>query len=308
MKKLFLSLLSAATILACDSNKDDKKVTAETEESKESHIELTTMVKKTFTEGKIDVQIYFPGNRFSEILNKVDPAQGDIQQQIEKYAKELSQEDAEDIQNLMKGNIALAMQVMFAPMLKNEIFVRGDQATAKCDGLVYHLENTLNGGNETGTVFIQSQSVKNSQITFDYDKDFFGESQLQTTIDLSMYDRKATYETDEIAGYKCNKVIYTLKNDSPMAIGQLEVWTSEHMPKTLNFIHPFYLEEAHGIMKISIYQDAQSDMPMVYEFKKVTPGSVSDSDMNISQSQPIYNGKSDTEAIAAKLMGIMFGM
>ncbi|MGS2763048.1 hypothetical protein [Sinomicrobium sp. M5D2P9] len=264
-------------------------------------------LKGFFTEGKIDIQIYFPGNRLSEILNKVDPSKGDIQQQLEKYTKELSAGEAENVQKVMRANPMLAMQIMFAPMLKNEIFVKGDQVTAKCDGLMYHLENTLNASKETGTVFVQSQSDKNRQVTFHYDKDYFGESQLQTKIDMEMYDRKLTDETGEIAGYTCNKAVYTLKNTSAAGIGKLEVWTSGQMPESLNFIHPFYLEEEHGIMKIAIYQDMQSDIPMVYEFKKVTPVSVGDSDMKIRQSQPVYEAKSDTEAIAAKLMGIMFG-
>ncbi|MBC9795208.1 hypothetical protein [Sinomicrobium weinanense] len=264
-------------------------------------------IKENFTEGKIDIQIYFRGNRLSEVLNRVDPSQGDIQQQLKKYTKELSAEEAENIQKVMSANPVLAMQIMFLPMLNNEIFVRGNRATAKCDGLMYHLENTLNGSNETGTVFIQSQSDKDNQVTFNYDKDFFGESQLQARIDLEMYDRKPTGETEEIAGYQCSKAVYTLKNASPMGIGKLEVWTSEQMPESLNFIHPYYLEEEHGIMKIAVYHDSQSDMPMVYEFKKVSPGPVNDSDMEIMQSQPVYEGKSDMETIGARLMGIMFG-
>ncbi|MCX2682182.1 hypothetical protein OOZ15_19735 [Galbibacter sp. EGI 63066] len=265
-------------------------------------------VKDNFTEGKIDIEVYFPGNRLNEVLNKVDPSQGNIEQQIEKYTAELSAEQAEKIQKGVNSDLMLTMQILFAPMLNNEIFVRGNQVTAKCDGLVYHLENTLNGSNETGMVFVQSQSNKGNQVTFNYDKDFFVENQLQTRVNPEVYDRKLTGETEEIAGYKCNIAVYTLKNVTPMAIGKLEVWTSEHMPKSLNYIHPYYLEEENGIMKIAIYQGMQSDMPMmIYEFKKVTPISVSDSDMKIRQSQPVYEGKSDMEVIGSRLMDIMFG-
>lgn len=267
----------------------------------------TTSAEEDFSQGKIDVAIHFPGNRLSEILNKVDPSKGNVQQQMQNHMKELSQADAENIKKVMEANPILAMQTMFAPMLKNEIFVREGKALAKCDGLIYHLENKLDGDNGSGTVFIQSQYDRSKQLTFQYDKDYFGEIQLQTRIDMDLYDRQQTNDTEVIAGYTCTKAIYSLKNSTPMALGKLEVWTSERMPQSLNFIHPFYLEDEHGIMKIAIYQDMHSDMPMVYEFKKVTPATVSDSDMEIQQSQPVYSGKSDAETIAAQLMGIMFG-
>ncbi len=296
-------LIALVSILSCKNGQGQGPQA----ESEQLEILGTNNTKENFSEGKIDVVIHFPGNRLSEILNKVDPSKGDVQQQMQNLMKDLSQSEAENIKKVMEANPILAMQIMFAPMLKNEIFVREDHALAKCDGLMYHLENKLNGENETGVVFIQSQYDKSKQLTFEYDKDYFGEIQLQTRIDMDLYDRQQTNDTDVIAGYTCAKAIYTLKNSAPMALGKLEVWTSERMPQSLNFIHPFYLEEEHGIMKIAIYQDMDSDMPMVYEFKKVTPVPVSDSDMEIQQSQPVYSGKSDAQTIAAKLMGIMFG-
>lgn len=303
MTNKIILLIALVTVLSCK-NGQGQGPQSESEQIVPLGMNNT---EENFNEGKIDVAIHFPGNRLSEILNKVDPSKGDVQQQMQNLMKDLPKAEAENIKKVMETNPILAMQIMFAPMLKNEIFVREDHALAKCDGLMYHLENKLNGENETGVVFIQSQHDKSKQLTFEYDKDYFGEIQLQTRIDMDLYDREQTNDTDVIAGYTCTKAIYTLKNSTPMALGKLEVWTSGRMPQSLNFIHPFYLEEEHGIMKIVIYQDMGSDTPMVYEFKKVTPTPVSDSEMEIQQSLPVYSGKSDAQTIAAKLMGIMFG-
>lgn len=303
MKNRIILLIALVSILSCKNGQGQ----GPQPESEQLESLGANNTEENFSEGRIDVVIHFPGNRLSEILNKVDPSKGDVQQQMQNLMKDLSQAEAENIKKVMEANPILAMQIMFAPMLKNEIFVREDHALAKCDGLIYHLENKLDGDNDTGVVFIQSQHDKSNQLTFKYDKDYFGEIQLQTRIDMDMYDREQTNDTDVIADYTCTKAIYTLKNSTPMALGKLEVWTSGRMPQSLNFIHPFYLEEEHGIMKIAIYQDMDSDMPMMYEFKKVTPTPVSDSEMEIQQSQPVYSGKSDAQTIAAKLMGIMFG-
>lgn len=274
----------------------------------EEHATKTAGITERFTEGKIDVEIYFPGNRLSEILKKVDPSKGDTQQQMEEFVKEISPEEREKISRITQGNPVLALQIMFAPMLKNEIFVKENRVTAKCDGMMYHLENTLNADTETGMIFVRSQSDQKKQVTFKYDKDFFKENQFQTKIDLQAYDRKPTGETALIAGYPCRKALYTLKggNNNAVRIGKLEVWTSEYVPKSLNFIHPYYLEEAHGIMKIAIYQGTESEVPMIYEFKKLTPSTVSNSDMEIRKSEPVYES-SDMMEIGSKLMGIMFG-
>ncbi len=303
MTNKIILLVALVTILSCKNGQGQ----GPQPEAEQAESLVSNHAEENFSEGRIDVAIHFQGNRLSEILNKVNPSKGDVQQQMQNLMKELSPAEAENIKKVMESNPILAMQIMFAPMLKNVIFVRDDHALAKCDGLIYHLENKLDGDNETGVVFIQSQYDKGKQLTFEYDKDYFGEIQLQTRIDMDLYDRQQTNDTEVIAGYTCTKAIYSLKNSTPMALGKLEVWTSERMPQSLNFIHPFYLEEEHGIMKIAIYQDMDSDMPMVYEFKKVTPAPVSDSDMEIQQSQPIYSGKSDAQTIAAKLMGIMFG-
>jgi hypothetical protein len=77
------------------------------------------------------------------------------------------------------------------------------------------------------------------------------------------------------------------------------------MPKSLNFIHPYYLEEDNGIMKIDLF--FSENTPMVYEFKKVTPRSVAEAEMAIKESQPVYDSKTEAQALGMKIMGIMFG-
>ena len=92
-----------------------------------------------------------------------------------------------------------------------------------------------------------------------------------------------------------------------MHVAKLEVWTSEQMPKSLNFIHPYYLEEEDGIMKIDLFANGIEGVSMVYEFKTVSPKKLSDSELDIVQTSPVYNAKTDLQKIAGKLMGIMFG-
>lgn len=304
MKKYLFIILTCVGLISCAQNKKDSEVRSE----ETSNVDTKIKANEPFKEGVIELDIYFPGNDLSELLKKTDPSKGNIKQQMEKAISTVDAQQQQRIQSSVQNNPIMAMQVILAPLLQNRIFVKGDDVTAKCDGLTYHLENTLNAANNSGKIYVVSQSNPKNAVTFNYDDEFFGNSTLQTKIDSELYDRVETEETKTIAGYVCKKMIYTLKgNASPMSIVKLDVWTSKQMPQSLNFIHPYYLEEDYGIMKIDLYPKLESEPGLVYEFKKVTPTTVESADMSIKQSTPLYNAETDLQPIAAKLMGIMFG-
>ncbi|WP_268223412.1 hypothetical protein [Sinomicrobium oceani] len=300
---LFIALFS------CKQNREELATNIVTKSSNLNSQKTNGNASENFTEGTIDIDIYFPGNNLSALLKKADLSKGSIEQQMESMMATLSQGEKDRINETMKGNPVIALQIMMAPLLKNTVYVKGERVTAKCDGLTYHLENTLNVKSGTGTVYMASQANPDNAITINYDEDFFGEGEFQTKIDLESYNRKETNETKTVAGYKCKKSIYTLKKTSPMGIEKLEIWTSPQMPKSLNFIHPYYLEEDYGIMKIDLFPVIGNgkEAAMVYELKTVMPTRVSDTELKIKQNSPVYNAKTDLLKIAGKLMEIMFG-
>ena len=302
MNRIHITLFLLMALFSCKQNQ--KESTEETKLEPSETKEITS--KDNFYEGIIDVDIHFPGNQLSDLLKKVDPSKGSIEQQLKSLTETLSAEEQEKINTRTDSNPFVAMQVIMAP-LNSTIYVKKNLATAKCDGLSYHLENTVNTSSNTGTVYVVSRATSSNGITIDYTKDFFGKSQFQTKIDTESYTRHETNETKLIAGYTCKKSIYTSKTNSPMSVTKLEVWTSEKMPKSLNFIHPYYIEESNGIMKIDLFANGIEGTAMVYEFKTVSPGTVSDSDLSIVKTYPVYNAKADLQKIAGKLMEIMFG-
>lgn len=310
MKNIVFLLILNVIIVSCKQKPEGTTANITAQASAPNTGNLNEKTVENFTEGTIDIDIYFPGNKLSDLLKQVDLSKGSIEQQMGSLMESLNQEEKARVNKSMKGNPIIALQIMMAPLLKNTVYVKEGIVTAKCDGLTYHLENTLNVKSSTGTVYMASQTNRANAITLNYDEEFFGESQFQTKIDSETYNRQETDQTKLIAGYKCKKSIYTLKkNTSPMSIAKLEVWTSDQMPKSLNFIHPYYLEEDHGIMRIDLFpvMGDGEEAAMVYEFKAINPGAVSDSDLSIVKTDPVYNAKTDLQEIAAKLMGIMFG-
>lgn len=302
MKSPVIVIFLGLVFLSCNQSKNQSSKHTDTEPMQAEMLSENNI----FNEGVIDVEIDFPGNQLSDLLKKIDPAKGNIEQQLMSLTETLSPEEQQKINDVTKNNPFVAMQVMLAP-LHSTIYVKEHIATAKCDGLSYHLENTVNASLNTGKAYVASRANPSNTVTINYDEDFFGKSQLQTKIDTESYTRQETNETKLIAGYKCKKSIYTSKTSSPMHVAKLEVWTSEQMPKSLNFIHPYYLEEKNGIMKIDLFANGIEGVAMVYTFKTVSPKKLSDSELDIVQTSPVYDAKTDLQKIAGKLMGIMFG-
>lgn len=303
MNRINIILLLFLVSFSC--KKNQKESTEETKLKSSETVKVPSS-KDHFYEGIIDVDIHFPGNQLSNLLKKIDPAKGNIEQQLKSLTETLSSKEQQKIKNLTQNNPFVAMQVIMAP-LHSKLYVRENVATAKCDGLSYHLENTVDTSSNTGTVYVVSQANPSNAITIDYDKDFFGKSQFQTKIDTESYTRQETNETKLIAGYLCKKSIYTSKTNSPMRVTKLEVWTSEQMPKSLNFIHPYYIEEPNGIMKIDLFANGIEGTAMVYQFEEVISTQVSNTELEIKQSSLVYDAKTDLSEIATKLLGIFFG-
>ncbi|MDG3582923.1 hypothetical protein [Galbibacter pacificus] len=303
MKNILILLILNTVIISCKQGENknvEEKATLSVSQT------LPVTLKEDFREGIIDVDIHFPGSQLSNILNKIEPGKGSIEQQLKSLIEVLSSEEQQKINTVTASNPFVAMQVLMAP-LHSIIYVKENIATAKCDGLSYHIENTVDTHSNTGTVYVVSRADTSNAITIDYDKDFFGKSQFQTKIDTETYTRQTTRETKVIAGYICKKSIYISKTNAPMSVAKLEVWTSEQMPKSLNFIHPYYIEEPNGIMKIDLFANGIDGTAMVYEFKTVSKKKLSASDLSIVEKKPVYKAKTDFQKISGKLMGIMFG-
>jgi hypothetical protein len=199
---------------------------------------------------------------------------------------------------------------------KSHIFLKQGKATVKFDALTYHAENTIDERSGSGTFFICEPANKKQKITFAYRKDELGEVGVQHQIKSEDYNIQKTNVIDNVAGFSCKKSIYTLKDkptanhprlvSNSLAIAKIEVWSSDQMPSTVNFLNPLYVNEKAGIMKLKVFYSGIEDMAVVYCFKTVEATKVSPEEMKIQQSSPVYNFSKDAIKIGGQLMGILF--
>ena len=309
---IYFVLLSSA---GCSQNpsKTDGQVNAN--EAKLTGSETKT-VATLFEEGKIDVRITTPGNPMGELLQKVDPAKGKIAEQMKALAATLSAKDKALIEEQSTKGGMMNLAIIMLP-LKSVIYVKGNEVTAKFDALTFHGENTVNDAKKEGMIYVKSQNSSKA-MTLSYTGASFKDMNA-TTIELSDYDIKTTGELSDVAGYSCAKSVYTLKNSASSessgeggrprgSIYRLEVWTSKQMPKAVNFLHPLYIKEDAGIMKLLIQYDKTSDLKFVYEFVTVENRPVTAGEMSIKKTDKIRDYGKEKETIGMEMMGIVFGM
>ncbi|WP_316813533.1 hypothetical protein [Pedobacter heparinus] len=318
----FKETLLAASILllsqtACNQNHSGRNNPLAEKENvaRKAQADETEAAKVPFTEGKIDLKITTPGSALGELLQQVDPTKGNVSAQIKKLSEKLSVKDRAELEAQNKKAGMMNLAILMLP-LKSVIYIKGDQATAKFDALTFHGENTVNDAKKEGMMYVKSQNSSKA-MTIAYTGDSFKEM-AQNELKTADYNIKETGETSTVAGYNCSKCIYTLKKPAPAnntpgvipaaSVYKLEVWTSTEMPKSVNFLHPLYIKEDAGIMKIMIQYQKDSPLKFLYEFTKVENRVVTTEEMQIQKTAKIHDFGKDKMTVGMQMMGIVFGM
>lgn len=314
---LLAAVLSLTALSACNQNSSSSESGTSDGKVPVENVQATASASQTapFSQGSIDVRITTPGSALGGLLQQVDPTKGNIAAQLKKLAAKLSAKERAQLESQGQKAGIMNLAVIMLPM-KSVIFIKGKQATAKFDALTFHGENTVNDAKRQGMIYVKSQNSAKS-MTVSYTGDSFDEM-AQNPLKATDYSITKTRETSIIAGYLCHKNIYTLKKTQPSNPGpgsfpnatiyQLEVWSSREMPKSVNFLHPLYINEEAGIMKILIQYQKENPLKILYEFTKVDQRTVSEEEMQIKTTPKIHDFSKDKATLGMEMMGIVFGM
>ena len=309
-----LASLLLISIVACTQSPSDKKNNTKNVSEAAADVKLA---KTKFTEGVISISITTPGSTLGELFQQINPAKGNISEQMRQISEKLSAKDKALIEAQTKKNGVLNMAFLMLPV-KSVLYVKGNEATAKFDALTYHGENHVDNDKRTGMIYAKSQNSKND-ITVNFAGDSFKKLN-SNELDIKNYNVVRTAETDKVAGYLCTKSVYTLKKPSIVpksevalsgtsgTVYKIDVWTSAEMPQSLNFLHPLYVEEKAGIMKLLIQYEKDSDFKVLYAFSRVDSKPVTEAEMAIKQNKTVYDYEKDPMQVGMKMLGIIFGM
>lgn len=310
-----IAALLLISIVSCNQSPSRKK------NSKEKNVsEAATGVKEIktqFKEGAIVTKITTPGSALGELFQQIDPSKGNTSKQMKELSEKLSAKDKALLEEQSKKNGMLNLAVLMLPV-RSILYIKGNEATAKFDAITFHGENHVDYDKKTGIMYSKSQNSAND-ITVRYTGDSFKQMNPHE-LNIKDYDVVRTTETENVAGYLCTKSVYTLKNAAKVqksevgvagasgTVYKIDVWTSAEMPQSLNFLHPLYVEEKAGIMKLLIQYEKDLDFKVLYEFSSVESRPVTEAEMTIKQNKTVYDFGKDPMQVGVKMLGIIFGM
>ncbi|MBG8553486.1 hypothetical protein [Hymenobacter guriensis] len=270
-----------------------------------------------FTQGVITTRVSLPGNPYDKLLSQVDPAKGNIQAQLQQLAGRLTAAEQQQLQAAAATlSPAMTIGAMMLPR-KGTIYCRGKEARATTDALTYHLENYFNLTTNKGLLRMVSQSTPQN-VNYTYDAASVEKTWQSIVVTDVDYTLRTTPETVLVAGYPSQKTTYTLKPgaegakpDGPGQLGNkpvaLDVWTSPQIPQSLNFAHPVYVNQAHGITRLVVYFDKERKQQLRYEFATVQVRPVTDQELKVATTAPVLDYAKDAMQIGVQAMALMFG-
>ncbi|MFZ4261664.1 hypothetical protein ACFRAE_06455 [Sphingobacterium sp. HJSM2_6] len=267
-------------------------------------------------EGTLTSRVTMAGVDLSLVTEQIDYSKGNVQEQMQTLFKAIPPADFARLRAMMEENPMMGIAMIMMPP-KASIHIKNKITYAKTKGLGYEIQHYHNEQSDEAFLYTASLIKPSDAVTGAY-KPSEGYDALFTEanrITVDKFNVERSTKTAQVAGYTCNISTYTTKSldpETPNSMGipsvqvhKLVVYTSKELPKGINFSHPYYLPEDHGILRIDIYLNAKAEPSMVYEMTAVDKSPVNDSLLIPKKSEPIYTLTDMNYAM--KLMGIMMG-
>lgn len=262
-----------------------------------------------FVEGTIEMGIFSQGVDLSKLVSKVDFTLADPKSQYENLVKNDKEVQAiVNVINQISTKNPLAGLALTMNTTACTYYIKGDVLLGKVKGFGWEMDNFHDQGNDTGSLY-HATLTKTNEIA-ENDRKIYAQYVPSTnpgggasnTIELSDYNRIALNKKEVINGYLCDITQLTPKTidpDSPMNIHKVLVYTSPLFNKTINFAHPFYLEEENGILRIDLYYIDDKTPTLIMQPKSIQQRSVSNDELKSRTAQPAYQDLSAEWAFKA---------
>lgn len=295
MNKISTAFILTVFFLFSCSSSDKGKPLGDSSSSSSSSPKL---VNKPFKQGVINMGIFNNDVDLGKFIEKINFSKPDVKQQFEKLLKNDQESKAifELIQNAGNQNplAALAMTLNIAECTYN---IKNDVVLGKVRGFGWTMDNFHNKGEDQASLYIETL-VQTNQIP-DQDKKIYSLYQPSkkigagaiNNVDFNLYKREIQATKQNVSGYDCDVIVYTPKNiatKTPVKLNKLVVYTSPLFDNTINFAHPYYLEEKSGILRLDIYLIDNTTPTLVMKPKSIREQTLTSQDLISRTSTPVY--------------------
>lgn len=276
-----------------------------------------------FSEGTIEMGMYSHGINLGYFIDRIDFSRDDVQEQFAELAE--NEAEAQQFIALLQEYSDANPLAVLGLMLNANIatyYLKNDVVLGKARGFGYEFDHYHDAKNDVGKLFLRTLSKtdeipeEDRELSVHYVPSVDLAVGSGGAVDVSRYDREVASERVNVAGYSCQVSTYTIQSqyipepdpENPLPptpiCYKLVVYTSDAFNKTINFTHPFYLPEDHGILKLDIFYDNGQEPTLTMQPDEITPRTLADAEMQIRENEPVYD-YNDT-GIAWKMLSILF--
>ncbi|MFD2553306.1 hypothetical protein [Sphingobacterium tabacisoli] len=253
---------------------------------------------ETFDQGIIKMGIYSQEVELSKLVDKIDFTQADPKSQYQN----LLQKD-KDVQAIVKTVEDMASKNPLAGLVLSmnttscAYYVKDDKVLGKVKGFGWEMDNYHDELQDKGSLYLETLTKTNEiaesdrKIYAHYIPSENPGAGANSNIELENFNRTELNKTEVVNGYLCNVsqlTPKTLDTDTPIQMRKLLVYTSPLFKKTINFTHPFYLDEKNGILRIDIYFVDDNTPTLVMKPKSIERRVVNENELKSRTTQPGY--------------------
>lgn len=289
MKKYSISsLLGVFFLLSCSSS-DEIKPTDDT----------PTVISKSFTEGIVEMGIFSQDVDLGKIIGKIDFSREDVKQQYEDLTRQDS--DVKTVLEVIKSTADQNPLVSWA-MLMNisecTYFIKDKVVLGNVRGFGWNMHNYHNTEEDKGSLYLETLSqfdeitAQDRKIYSEFKPSEHTGVNATNTMDFSEFNRQEQPTKKNVLGYACDVIVYTPKivdDQVPMQLQKIVIYTSPLFSSTINFTHPFYLEEKDGILRLDIYYLNQEEPTLVMKPKTIQESVIKQQDLTSKTTTHIYS-------------------
>ncbi len=288
--------------------------------AKDAPIGEEPIVDEPFVEGIIEMGMYSHGVNLGFFIENLDFSRDDVGEQFVELAEnhEEAQRFLTLVEDYSQRNPFLGLALMMNGVICT-YHVKGDVVLGKAKGLGFIYDNYHNAMEDRGQLYLRTltqhaeipEADRAISVQYTPSEDLGA----RNTVALDMYLRQVAAPRSVVAGYECRVTTYTLRPeyaatpdpDNPLPASpqlyKIVVYTSEAFDPTINFTHPFYVEEQAGILQLEIYYENSDEPTLVMKPDRIMPRVVANSELEIDETEPLY--EINDLQVAWKMFAIM---
>lgn len=289
MKKLIISSLVSVFLLFSCSSSDEIKPTNDN----------NIIINKPFTEGVVEMGIFSNDVDLGKIIGKIDFSREDVKQQHQYLLTNDAETKAifEVMKNAGSQN-PLVVWAMSMNISECTYFIKDKEVLGEALGFGWNMHNYHNTAEDKGSLYLETLTKiddiapEDQKIYSEFKPSENTGVNATNTIDFREFNRQVQNTKQNILGYECDVVVYTpkiLDEDVPMQLQKITVYTSPLFNNTINFTHPFYLEENAGILRLDIYYLNNEEPTLVMKPKAIKEQVINQQDLTSKTATPIYS-------------------